>query len=184
MHTRCPNCRAVFEITQADLDIADGVVRCGLCNVLFNASENFIDSKPKAPEPPPSERKDFEHTWNWTPEPSPQETLDFGKETIEESVENAPKVLREDIAQMYAGSSHQQKNGLYVALALLALVLVLQISAFNQFKLFPDSIYASACQWLSCPTRVQRDVGAITLLDRTVFSHPQQSDAKMFDFPA
>lgn len=37
MFTRCPSCRAAFSITQQQLEIAAGVVRCGMCEHVFDA---------------------------------------------------------------------------------------------------------------------------------------------------
>lgn len=43
MYTRCPNCDSHFEITQEYLDIANGKVRCGHCDHIFNALENLYE---------------------------------------------------------------------------------------------------------------------------------------------
>ncbi|MCU7938040.1 MAG: zinc-ribbon domain-containing protein [gamma proteobacterium symbiont of Bathyaustriella thionipta] len=43
MYTHCPNCNTHFEITQEDLDIAHGKVRCGQCDHIFNALENLYN---------------------------------------------------------------------------------------------------------------------------------------------
>ncbi len=37
MFTRCPNCRADFSLTDQQLEIAAGMVRCGICEHAFNA---------------------------------------------------------------------------------------------------------------------------------------------------
>jgi predicted Zn finger-like uncharacterized protein len=37
MFTRCPSCRAAFSITDQQLDIAAGMVRCGMCEHVFDA---------------------------------------------------------------------------------------------------------------------------------------------------
>lgn len=37
MFTRCPSCRAAFSITQQQLEIAAGMVRCGMCEHVFDA---------------------------------------------------------------------------------------------------------------------------------------------------
>ncbi len=44
MYTHCPNCDTHFEITQEYLDIANGKVRCGKCDHIFNALENLYDN--------------------------------------------------------------------------------------------------------------------------------------------
>jgi len=36
MQAECPNCHTLFRITEAQLDMADGMVRCGFCKEVFN----------------------------------------------------------------------------------------------------------------------------------------------------
>ncbi len=38
MYTRCPSCRAAFSISQQQLEIAAGMVRCGMCEHVFDAN--------------------------------------------------------------------------------------------------------------------------------------------------
>lgn len=40
--TRCPHCSTTFRLTQAQLDIADGAVRCGACYQVFHAAEHTV----------------------------------------------------------------------------------------------------------------------------------------------
>ena len=56
MFTRCPSCRAAFSITQQQLEIAAGMVRCGMCEhvfdaklFLFNTSFDTDDTTPQLP---------------------------------------------------------------------------------------------------------------------------------------
>ena len=45
----CPHCQTSFRITKAQLNAADGSLRCGSCLQVFNA----MDQLERAPEPPP-----------------------------------------------------------------------------------------------------------------------------------
>lgn len=40
--TKCPHCSTTFRLTQAQLDIAGGAVRCGACYQVFHASEHIV----------------------------------------------------------------------------------------------------------------------------------------------
>lgn len=42
--TRCPHCQTAFKVTTAQLQAADGNVRCGACLHVFVAADNFFDS--------------------------------------------------------------------------------------------------------------------------------------------
>ena len=43
MFTRCPSCRAAFSITNQQLEIAAGMVRCGMCEHVFDARLYLFD---------------------------------------------------------------------------------------------------------------------------------------------
>lgn len=43
--TRCPHCGTTFKLGQAQLNTAQGAVRCGACLQVFHASEYIIDSQ-------------------------------------------------------------------------------------------------------------------------------------------
>lgn len=47
--TQCPKCRTSFRVTEAQLSIANGAVRCGSCLHIFNATEHWIGNQ--EPEP-------------------------------------------------------------------------------------------------------------------------------------
>ncbi|MGW8228398.1 MAG: DUF3426 domain-containing protein [Gammaproteobacteria bacterium] len=80
MYTCCPHCQTCFRITKAQLDVAQGKVRCGHCKQVFNGKQHLHDelpgqkTKPAAPVvTPPTVAPATSH-----PEPAePEET--FGK---------------------------------------------------------------------------------------------------------
>lgn len=43
MYTRCSNCRAVFRVTEVQLQLADGHVRCGHCKTVFDAMDTLSE---------------------------------------------------------------------------------------------------------------------------------------------
>lgn len=45
MLTRCPSCQAAFSITDQQLAIASGMVRCGVCEYVFDARLYLFDQK-------------------------------------------------------------------------------------------------------------------------------------------
>jgi len=46
MHTQCPHCQTIFRISAAQLNIAQGYVRCNHCHNIFNASHHLLKSLP------------------------------------------------------------------------------------------------------------------------------------------
>jgi len=45
MQTRCPHCSTQFRITESQVNTAEGYVRCGVCNEVFNAFEVASDEE-------------------------------------------------------------------------------------------------------------------------------------------
>jgi len=41
MYTRCPNCKTKFSVSEAQLQVAQGKVRCGSCKNVFNARQHI-----------------------------------------------------------------------------------------------------------------------------------------------
>lgn len=46
MYTRCPQCKTVFRLDPAQLDIAAGQVRCGRCRAIFDGAAHQVDYPP------------------------------------------------------------------------------------------------------------------------------------------
>ena len=46
MITQCPTCSTRFKVSQAQLDVHHGLVRCGRCQAVFNATEHLQDDQP------------------------------------------------------------------------------------------------------------------------------------------
>ena len=49
MKTRCPGCSTSFDVTQAQLSVRDGKVRCGVCAAVFNAFDYEQAEEPAIP---------------------------------------------------------------------------------------------------------------------------------------
>lgn len=59
LQTQCPNCQTRFRVTEEQLGIAKGKVRCGNCMKVFNAIEHQVipgGDKPRT-QPSPSNRR-------------------------------------------------------------------------------------------------------------------------------
>lgn len=54
LQTRCPNCDTRFRVTDEQLSVAKGKVRCGNCMEVFNAVEHKVGPAASAGSPPPS----------------------------------------------------------------------------------------------------------------------------------
>lgn len=81
-HTRCPQCKTRFRVTDAQLAIAKGKVRCGQCQSVFNALDHLLDDPSPAPPreqtpPPPEPIAPVTQAPASEPEPKPEEEEEF-----------------------------------------------------------------------------------------------------------
>lgn len=83
MRTRCPDCGTVFRVTSEQLRRKAGKVRCGHCQTVFNAFDQWQsdNDEPEVNSPPPEV------------EASPVEPLQMEPETVVEEpvVESEPE---------------------------------------------------------------------------------------------
>ena len=54
MYTQCPHCQTTFRIAEAHLKAAKGMVRCGSCQQIFDATAHLSSGVPNEPPPTPS----------------------------------------------------------------------------------------------------------------------------------
>ncbi|WP_024303917.1 DUF3426 domain-containing protein [Pseudogulbenkiania sp. MAI-1] len=52
--TQCPGCQTRFKVSDAQLAVANGLVRCGRCAHVFNATEHMIVAEPPVLTPTPT----------------------------------------------------------------------------------------------------------------------------------
>lgn len=155
--TQCPDCRTIFRVTALQLEAAEGLVRCGECDNIFNAATALLP-EPVAPE---NER---------------QENLDL---TFGAPTDTRPRMRfflpeMDSAAESGAGAP---RRVLWVGLGvLLAALLVLQLT-----YLFRDSLalipgmrgaLTTFCDMAGCTIAPRRDLQKLALLNRNVYSHP------------
>lgn len=78
MYTRCPHCQSTYRLTAELLRVADGEVRCGSCNTVFNALHSLRDDW-DFPDPvtvPPGDEEELAATGTGIGD-TVRETLEF-----------------------------------------------------------------------------------------------------------
>lgn len=58
--TQCPHCRTSFRVTEAQLATARGLVRCGACLEVFNATEHWLETSRPSQQPSDDEEVLFD----------------------------------------------------------------------------------------------------------------------------
>ena len=178
MQTKCPHCHTLFRITEAQLDMADGMVRCGFCKQVFDARA-INDSSENGNQLEAFEDQQQQDTQQ--PEVSAQ---------IEAEHESLLTAKPDDIApdELRADSNSRPYSPLATAawsLAILALIAALAAEYiwFNQPELLQDQrlepLTAKLCELTDCKHLQMRDPSQIEMISRNIYTHPNEKDALM-----
>ena len=183
LYTRCPGCKTIFRVTEPQLALRDGQVRCGHCRTVFNGREHLISLAPPAGgEPeydelaqgPPTVTLRSARSLDPPPPPEPEPATAEAKTETERDTEpepdsEEPEVDYENRFAWDKRKPRRSRSGLYAALVpILVLALILQ-SVFH----FRDAIAANwpgarpvltkACSIAGCAIRPLNDVDALTI---------------------
>lgn len=200
MYTQCNHCKAIFRVTMKELTAAQGLLRCGECDAIFDAMRSLSTTLPE-------ERRFVQNNPNNnTDEPTEPPKYQAPKvdnatwqgflQRVKSSFSHAVKSLSTTLSKSNIHPSHpppsttrlrkdvhpsQSKPAgsrffLFLGVGALTLLLLLQLlySKRNWLALQPLTANATqqTCQWLGCDIAMPRDVRQIKLLSRNVYSHP------------
>lgn len=173
MQTECPHCHTLFRITEAQLALADGRVRCGFCKEVFDAGiaiDVDVDSTSPLKTIESDQRTDTEG------KRSPDHAFLSGTASTTESGDSAAE----------AGAGHVSNIATAAwSLAILVLIaaLAFEITWFNRPQLLQDSslkpLADTLCDLTACEHMQPRDPTQIEMISRNVYTHPNASDALM-----
>jgi len=204
--TLCPHCKTVFRVRAAQLSAARGFVECGACTHPFNALDHLADevaaavvvgAAPAAPEagaiddlaavalepidtagPRVGAAGLNDLIVAETSPPMPRIELAQADALPSITVDDAPAVLREDLARL-AASERRGAGWAWTLLALLLLLgLVTQAGWYWRTDLltrFPQLAPHAArlCEQLGCRVEQPASRANIELIARDVRDHPQ-----------
>jgi predicted Zn finger-like uncharacterized protein len=177
LYTRCPGCTTIFRVTEPQLALRDGQVRCGHCRTVFNGREQLISLAPspdaeqeydELAQGPPTVTLRSARALEPPPPPPPEEP----------QPQEADEVDYENRFAWDRKKPRRPRTALYATLIpLLMLALVLQ-SVFH----FRDVIAANwpgakpllskACDVAGCAIRPLNDVNALTIDGTELLSDP------------
>lgn len=178
MFTQCNHCKAIFRVTMKELTAAQGLLRCGECNTVFDAMKalsttlpeerRFIQIEESAPVPLP----EMYEAALATPPNSIMEKIFPRKKTFSSSdAEESSHSVAPD--NQHNKPSHKF---LIIGVSALALLLIMQLLYSSRDWLARMPVTANltqeACEMLGCTIHTPRDVSKINLLSRNVYSHP------------
>ncbi|MEM8845169.1 MAG: DUF3426 domain-containing protein [Pseudomonadota bacterium] len=198
MYTRCPNCNAAFSITGQQLVIAAGMVRCGICEHVFDARPHLFQEPSTPPEidvvleEPSSDIKQdklskddlglIDETIEIREEnPSEENIQNLFNQTFDQEESEIPDIIADDVSNLVdkpTSASRYQVLGIILIWLLLS-VLAVQLIAVYKPNTFPMGWKSTICSWLTCVEHVASTPDKIEILNRSVHTHPHEDNALM-----
>ena len=197
MKTECPHCHTIFKVSQQQLELADGMVRCGVCQQVFNAlvqpdlfNENEIRSGDETADDLTGETSEAIQTdiQTGTPKRIQQHTNTGSadrqhKDSILFDDSETAQVVPDELRY----SDH--RRGIFstlmwtLASLLLTATLLLQFAWYQREHLIHQpwlqTYIAQTCQHIDCSLLQLRDPQKIELSKRNVYTHPTENNALM-----
>ena len=94
MYTKCPECQAIFRVTEEQLSIAEGLVRCGICDAIFNGREHIEDNH----DHDPATEVEHEHLKDGQSDSDTDENNDKEKwQATEEDLKDEDELIKADV---------------------------------------------------------------------------------------
>lgn len=172
MVTSCPSCATTFRVSQEELKVRQGRVRCGKCSDVFDGFKTLASlpdvPTPEFPEFPPERRAIPYDSRAVSSEPSPQATLDIEPAgSLASARESAAK------ASLDRATADLRRRRLWmVAIAVLAVAIVLQLAYLLRAQLTAAvpglrPAFERICGWTGCTIAAPKrtDVLAIEASD-------------------
>ena len=195
MFTRCPNCRAAFSITDQQLAIASGMVRCGVCEHVFDARlylfkqaqekveevdvtlETDTDTKLDAEIDALAEAEIIEEqqTAKILSENVVENDI-ITQQPVTEHTPEIPKIIADQVSSLEHDRVKLSPTTLlgFIFIGVLLATLSLQAIAIYQQDLIPTSLREKLCGWITCVYKIPRALDQIEILNRSIYTHPQE----------
>ena len=168
MQTECPHCHSVFRIDEAQLNQADGQVRCGHCLAVFTAENPY-------------------HTQTFD---SAEFTAADSSEALTDSLADSMGISDVIPPELRAESRRGKKRFGFVGSLFLTLGIILSIIAgllqyayYNRQELVKITELRpwlqKGCELAGCTLPPPKDVKSIILSSKNIFTHPNIDNALM-----
>ncbi|WP_298612484.1 zinc-ribbon and DUF3426 domain-containing protein [uncultured Thiothrix sp.] len=165
MYTQCSHCRAVFRVTMKELTAAQGLLRCGECDTIFDAMKALSTTLP-------DERLGGMGNGRDLPGEARIHALPLNV-LAENDPSNSAKPSKTNSSNR---RSTKSRNFLYLSLLALCLLLLIQLFYSYRTKLLEHPSTRewtqTVCTWITCGLDTVKHLDQIKLLSHTVYTHP------------
>lgn len=166
--TRCPGCNTVFRVTDAQLELRDGQVRCGHCRTVFDGRERLISLAPVQPA-------EGDAPLDELAEGPPTVTLRSAR-ALDPPPPEAPPAVPEsavDYENRFAWETKRPRSRLWTILGAIGIPLLLLALLAQALFHFRDTLAANspalkpllarACAVVGCTIQPLRSVSALSI---------------------
>jgi predicted Zn finger-like uncharacterized protein len=191
MYTKCPECRAVFRVTTEQLNMADGLVRCGICDTVFNGREHIeVDHKTHtstdefAEDTQDEQLSENQFLGDQAWPDNEKEPSYFEQQTDDDALtdtERVPTVIRDDFGNNILSKTNTpiQITVFTLGAITLGILFLGQISYWQNVDILPRTWVNNFCEIIGCGKNIQRDLNAIKILNRNIYTHPNEKNSLM-----
>jgi len=173
--TQCPECGTRFKVSQAQLDTHEGMVRCGRCQAIFNATKYLHNNELSPQLTLTLAHEDMQQEPVESPVehiPATHDKFDFSHlatANIEKILEISPSAIKKNVHWSWV-----------VVTLLLVVVLLAQATYFFRVELaayFPDTKLAlmSYCKLLNCDIPLPKKIDQLSIESSDLESDPKQA---------
>lgn len=180
-YTRCPSCKTVFRVTDAQLALRDGVVRCGHCKTIFDGRAELISLAPQPVDEdalpdeaslgPPTVTLRSSQALHPAPDPAREEAV--AEAPVDDEATEPSEAPDADYEHRFAWDQPKRERRIpgwayAILVPLLLLLLVGQVLYHFRDALaahWPGTrpLLTRMCVPLSCEVRPLRDVAALAI---------------------
>lgn len=164
--TRCPGCKTVFRVTDAQLALRNGQVRCGHCRTVFNGREELISLAPPAAGEPEPEMDELAQG-------PPTVTLRSARALDPPPPDETPPDPVIDYENRFAWEKKKAPSRLGTVLGMIAIPALAAALVLQALFHFRDALAAHVpttkptltrvCAFVGCAIRPLRDVAALSI---------------------
>jgi predicted Zn finger-like uncharacterized protein len=173
--TQCPECGTRFTVSQAQLDMHQGTVRCGRCRAIFNATKQLHDNEPSPQLDLTLVQEEMQQVLVESPAeqiPATHDRYDFSHlaaASKEEVLKTSPSVIKKNVHWSWV-----------VVTLLLSIVFLAQATYFFRVELAAHlpgikPILVFYCKLLDCNIPLPKKIDQLSIESSDLESDPKQT---------
>ena len=177
IHTQCPHCNTLFQITEEQLNALNGKVRCGYCYRVFNAQETLINEL--SSNAPRQQQTETQIQVNLSqPDTQALETISLAKDELKADARQQLDQTTPTTDKPFSTSNLMWS----LAIAFTVIVFIGQYTYFYRDELSQRHVQLrpmlnTYCEYLNCQLAPIKALDQLKLVSHDMRIHPEQENA-------